>query len=253
MIKGGSVLLLLSLFFAYLLAPAVDVVSRCVRIGTRAAGRCRGAPSLTLIYVLLSMPVGLAWRFAREPIAQLGPCHRAGQRSIICSAAATSKRSTGSSRRRRCLHRRARAEAPHRGGDRLHPAPGAHHPRHADRRGALCVRGSRVDPGARGDPPHRLAELSPLDAARPAARPPAVARRGVSARRQQRAGRLYPRAGRGRRDRRRDVRDGFVLLGRAIGGVAGRRRRHPRAGAGYRTGDDDADCGDAGGRSARWR
>ena len=42
-IKGGSVLLLLSMFFAYLLAPAIDIVSRTVRIGPAAAGRCRAA------------------------------------------------------------------------------------------------------------------------------------------------------------------------------------------------------------------
>ena len=32
MIQGGSVLLLLSMFFADLLAPAVDIVSRTVRV-----------------------------------------------------------------------------------------------------------------------------------------------------------------------------------------------------------------------------
>ena len=32
MIKGGSVLLLLSMFFAYLLAPAVDMVSRMLAV-----------------------------------------------------------------------------------------------------------------------------------------------------------------------------------------------------------------------------
>jgi predicted PurR-regulated permease PerM len=51
-IKGGSVLLLLSMFFAYLLAPAVDMVSRFVRLGRRGRPLSRGA-----------------WRFASEPIA----------------------------------------------------------------------------------------------------------------------------------------------------------------------------------------
>jgi predicted PurR-regulated permease PerM len=68
-IKGGSVLLLLSLFFAYLLAPAVDAVSRLVRVGRRRRPLPRGA-SLAMIYVILSVPVGLAWRFASEPIAE---------------------------------------------------------------------------------------------------------------------------------------------------------------------------------------
>jgi predicted PurR-regulated permease PerM len=67
-IKGGSVLLLLSMFFAYLLAPTVDMVSRTVRPGRRGRPLSRGA-SLALIYVLLSVPIGLAWRFASEPIA----------------------------------------------------------------------------------------------------------------------------------------------------------------------------------------
>jgi predicted PurR-regulated permease PerM len=66
-IKGGSVLLLLSMFFAYLLAPAVDVVSRSIRRGPRGRPLSRGA-SLAVIYVLLSVPVALAWRFASEPI-----------------------------------------------------------------------------------------------------------------------------------------------------------------------------------------
>ncbi len=69
MIKGGSVLLLLSMFFAYLLAPAVDMVSRRVRVGRRGRPLSRGA-SLALIYALLSVPIGLAWRFASVPIAE---------------------------------------------------------------------------------------------------------------------------------------------------------------------------------------
>jgi len=67
-IKGGSVLLLLSMFFAYLLAPAVDIVSRTVRIRRRGRPLPRGT-SLALIYLLLSVPIAFAWRFASEPIA----------------------------------------------------------------------------------------------------------------------------------------------------------------------------------------
>ena len=69
MIEGGSVLLLLSVFFGYLLAPAVDIVSRSVRLGRRGRPLSRGA-SLALIYALLSVPVGLSWRFASDPIAE---------------------------------------------------------------------------------------------------------------------------------------------------------------------------------------
>ena len=69
MIQGGSVLLLLSMFFAYLLAPAVDLVCRIVRVGRRRRPLSRGA-ALALIYLLLSVPIALAWRFGSEPIAQ---------------------------------------------------------------------------------------------------------------------------------------------------------------------------------------
>jgi predicted PurR-regulated permease PerM len=67
-IKGGSVLLLLSMFVAYLLAPAIDVVSRTVRLGRRKRPLARSV-ALALIYVVLSVPLALAWRFAKEPIA----------------------------------------------------------------------------------------------------------------------------------------------------------------------------------------
>jgi len=67
-IEGGSVLLLLSMFFAYLLAPAVDIVCRSVRPGRRGRPLSRGA-ALVLIYLLLSVPIGLTWRFASGPIA----------------------------------------------------------------------------------------------------------------------------------------------------------------------------------------
>ena len=68
MIQGGSVLLLLSMFLAYLLAPAVDIVSRTVRIGRRGRPLGRSA-ALVLIYATLAVPVVLAWRLASEPIA----------------------------------------------------------------------------------------------------------------------------------------------------------------------------------------
>jgi hypothetical protein len=67
-IEGGSVLLLLSMFAAHLLAPAVDAVSRTVRVRPRGRPLGRGA-SLALIYVILAVPVALAWRFASDPIA----------------------------------------------------------------------------------------------------------------------------------------------------------------------------------------
>ena len=66
-LRGGSVLLLLSLFFAYLLAPAVDAACRIVRFGPRRRPISRGA-ALALTYALLAIPITLAWRFSSEPI-----------------------------------------------------------------------------------------------------------------------------------------------------------------------------------------
>ena len=68
MIQGGSVLLLLSMFLAYLLAPLIDIVSRTVRLGRRGRPLARTG-ALVLIYAVLSVPVALAWRFASRPIA----------------------------------------------------------------------------------------------------------------------------------------------------------------------------------------
>ena len=69
MIQGGSVLLLLSMFFAYLLAPAVDIVSRTIRTGRRGRPLSRGA-ALAVLYAILFVPLALAWRLSSEPIAE---------------------------------------------------------------------------------------------------------------------------------------------------------------------------------------
>ncbi|MCU1385828.1 MAG: hypothetical protein JWL71_4525 [Acidobacteria bacterium] len=68
MIQGSSILLLLSMFLAYLLAPAVDIVSRSVRVNRRGRPLARSA-ALIFIYAFLAVPVALAWRFASGPIA----------------------------------------------------------------------------------------------------------------------------------------------------------------------------------------
>lgn len=69
MIQGGSVLLLLSMFFAYLLAPAVAEVSRRVRLGRRGRPLSRPA-SIILLYLVLFIPGAMAWRISSARIEQ---------------------------------------------------------------------------------------------------------------------------------------------------------------------------------------
>ncbi len=69
MIQGGSVLLLLSMFFAYLLAPAVADVSRRVRLGRRGRPLSRSA-SIVLLYLILFIPGAVAWRVSSDRIEQ---------------------------------------------------------------------------------------------------------------------------------------------------------------------------------------
>ncbi len=213
-------LLLLSMFFAYLLAPAVDMVSRTVRPGRRGRPLSRGA-SLALIYAILSVPVALAWRFASDPIARwvqvtapeavahlFGGGDFAAIDRFIASAPVPASA-------------RPLAEAPRRERHRLHPAACPYHARHADRRRPVR-RMARRDAGAGGAALERLAELSTIDAARAAARASAMAGRGVPPRRQQRDGGIHPRAGGGRRDRRvavrRRVRDDWRAVRRCRSG-----------------------------------
>lgn len=66
-IEGIGVLVLLSAFFAYVLAPIVAVVQRRVRIGRRQRPLSRGA-ALILIYVAAFVPAGLAWRASEEAV-----------------------------------------------------------------------------------------------------------------------------------------------------------------------------------------
>jgi len=68
-IQGGSVLLLLSMFFAYLLAPAVAEVSKRVRVGRRGRPLSRPA-AIILIYLILFIPAGVAWHFSSDRIEQ---------------------------------------------------------------------------------------------------------------------------------------------------------------------------------------
>lgn len=70
-IQGGSVLVLLSLFFSYLLAPVVGRVSRRVRIGRRGRPLSR-AGALLILYGLLFIPAGIAWHLSGDRITEWG-------------------------------------------------------------------------------------------------------------------------------------------------------------------------------------
>jgi len=68
-IQGGTILLLLSMFFAYLLGPAVAKVSRRVRVGRRGR-RLSRAPAIILIYLILFIPAAVAWRVSSDRVEQ---------------------------------------------------------------------------------------------------------------------------------------------------------------------------------------
>jgi len=66
-LEGAGVLLLLSVYFAYVLAPAVVAVRRLVRVGPHR----RPVPTTTavlMLYLLIAVPGALAWRGARAGI-----------------------------------------------------------------------------------------------------------------------------------------------------------------------------------------
>jgi predicted PurR-regulated permease PerM len=67
-IEGLGVLLLLSIFFAYLLAPAVAGVRRRARTGGRHR-RISRAAALFLLYLMLFVPAAFTLRFAGDAIA----------------------------------------------------------------------------------------------------------------------------------------------------------------------------------------
>lgn len=66
-ILGGAVLLLLSIFFAYLLAPAVVAVRRRVRLGPRRRPISDPA-AIVLIYLLVLTPAALIWRVGSDAV-----------------------------------------------------------------------------------------------------------------------------------------------------------------------------------------
>ena len=66
-LEGAGVLLLLSVFFAYLLAPIVPVVRRRIRVGRRRRP-ISDAAALLVIYIALFVPGGLLWRRAQPSV-----------------------------------------------------------------------------------------------------------------------------------------------------------------------------------------
>jgi predicted PurR-regulated permease PerM len=67
-IEGGGVLLLLSVFFAYVLAPAVAALRRRVRFGRRQRPVSE-ATALALLYILVFAPAALLWPVARDGVS----------------------------------------------------------------------------------------------------------------------------------------------------------------------------------------
>src|ERR1044072_5656542 len=63
--EGGAVLVLLSVFFAHLLAPAVASIRRRVRIGPRQRPIARPV-AILLIYLAVFVPGALVWRGAKD-------------------------------------------------------------------------------------------------------------------------------------------------------------------------------------------
>jgi predicted PurR-regulated permease PerM len=66
-LEGAGILLLLSIFFAYILAPALPPVRRRVRIGRRQRPISDGT-AIILIYAVCALPVGFTWRMAKPAV-----------------------------------------------------------------------------------------------------------------------------------------------------------------------------------------
>jgi predicted PurR-regulated permease PerM len=66
-IEGCSALLLLSVYFAYVLAPAVAAVRRRVRVGPRRRP-VSDATAILLLYVVVLVPVAFTWRSAEAGV-----------------------------------------------------------------------------------------------------------------------------------------------------------------------------------------
>jgi len=68
-VEAGCILLLLAMFFAYVIAPAIDAVSRRVRLGRRRRPLPRPL-SIVVVYVALFACGALAWHMAAPIVGQ---------------------------------------------------------------------------------------------------------------------------------------------------------------------------------------
>ena len=66
-IEGAGVLLLLSVFFAYVLAPALPPIRRRVRVGRRRRP-ISDAAAIILIYFVLFVPGAFLWRMSEPAV-----------------------------------------------------------------------------------------------------------------------------------------------------------------------------------------
>ena len=246
-VEGVAVLLMLSVFFAYLTAPAVATLRQRLRIGRRQRPISNNA-ALALLYgtLVLSIVVDLAalgrWHHP------LGTCHRAGGRRSAVHHGADGAPRSGHCQRTGESRDADGDQEPAGRRNRLSRARDSQHAAGNDRRGAACACGWRR---------RRLVSFMLLRSApsfqrsalrAPAARPSAVARRRAPARRQQRAGGLRACANGGWSAGRLTLRDGLRAAWPAVRGVDGRRGRRPRTRAGDRSADGHGGRGDAGGR-----
>ena len=67
-LQGGAVLVLLSVFFAHVLAPAVAALRRRILIGPRQRPISRPM-AIVILYLAVFVPVGVAWRSVRSSAA----------------------------------------------------------------------------------------------------------------------------------------------------------------------------------------
>jgi predicted PurR-regulated permease PerM len=66
-LEGAGVLLLLSIFFAYILAPALPPVRRRVRVGRRRRP-ISDAMAIVLVYAAITLPCAIGWRLAKPAV-----------------------------------------------------------------------------------------------------------------------------------------------------------------------------------------